>query len=166
MPPSFWHHALETTIYLLNIFPTKVLRYKSPTQILYNKNPSYSSIRVFGCLSFPLFPSNIINKLQPHSTPCVFLGYSSNHWEYKCYDFSSRKIIISRHVIFDENQFLFSKLHTPTSTSYEFLDIDPSPYLLKNLHQQSNCEPDVHLPKQHNQANSTPPSVSNTQQPT
>lgn len=34
------------------------------------------------------------------STLCVFLGYPSNQRGYKCYDLSSQKIIISRHVIF------------------------------------------------------------------
>lgn len=100
IPPSFWHHALEMATYLLNILPNKSLKHKSPTQILYHRDPTFTHLRVFGCLCYPLFPSTTINKLQPCSTPCVFLGYPSNHRGYKCYDLSSRKIIISRHVIF------------------------------------------------------------------
>ena len=113
LPPSFWHHALQMAAYFLNILPHKLLNYKSPLRVLYHKDPTYSHLRVFGCLCFPLFPSTTINKLQPHSTPCVFLGYPSNHHDYKCYDLSSGKIIISRHVIFDETQFPFAKIHTP-----------------------------------------------------
>lgn len=79
MPPSFWHHALEMATYLLNILPSKKLKNHSPTQILYRKTPVYSHLRVFGCLYYPIFPSTTINKLQPRSTPCVFLGYPSNH---------------------------------------------------------------------------------------
>ena len=33
LPHSFWHHALAIATYLLNILPTKILNYKSPTQI-------------------------------------------------------------------------------------------------------------------------------------
>lgn len=135
LPPSFWHHALQMATYLLNILPTKVLGYKSPTQILYQKNPSYSHLRVFGCLCFPLFPSTTINKLQARSTPCVFLGYPSNHRGYKCYDLSARKIIISRHVHFDETQFPFSKIHTPNTHTYDFLEDGLSPLQIHNLHQ-------------------------------
>jgi hypothetical protein len=102
MPTSFWHHALQMKTYLLNIIPHKSLSHKSPTQILYRRNPTYTHLQVFGCLCYPLFPSTSIHKLQPRSTSCVFLGYPSNYRGYKCYDLSNRKIIISRHVIFDE----------------------------------------------------------------
>lgn len=69
MPLSFWHHALSLATYLLNILPSKVLNYQSPTQILYRSNPKYSDLRVFGCLCYPLFPATTIHKLQARSTP-------------------------------------------------------------------------------------------------
>lgn len=99
MPISFWHHALEMATYLLNILPTKVLKYLSPIQILYKKDP-YSHLRVLGCLCFPLFPSSTINKLQARSTLCAFLGYPSKHRGYKCYNMSSRNFFVCRHVQF------------------------------------------------------------------
>lgn len=129
MPPSFWHHALHMATYLLNILPSKLLSNYSPTQFLYHRDPSYTHLRVFGCLCYPLFPSTTINKLQARSTPCVFLGYPPNHRGYKCYDLSSRKIIISRHVIFDESQFPFTKLYTPSSHTYDFLSEGLHPLL-------------------------------------
>ena len=113
------------------------LNYQSPLQILYQKDPSYSHLRVFGCLCYPLFPSTTINKLQPHSTPCVFLGYPSNHRSYKCYDLSSNKVIVCRHVLFEENEFPFSKLHTYFSSTYDFLDNGLSPYVINHLQNQS-----------------------------
>ncbi|CAJ2649804.1 unnamed protein product [Trifolium pratense] len=79
IPPIFWHHALQMATYLHNILPNKKLTLQSPTKILYQKDPSYSYLRVFGCLRYPLIPSTTRNKLQPRSTPCVFLGYPSNH---------------------------------------------------------------------------------------
>ena len=64
LPPSFWHHSLQMTTYLLNILQSKLLGNKSPLEILYESEPSYSHLRVFGCLCYPLFPSPTINKLQ------------------------------------------------------------------------------------------------------
>jgi len=37
--------------------------------------------------------------------PCIFIGYSSNHKGFQCLDPSSRRVYISRNVIFDEEQF-------------------------------------------------------------
>lgn len=129
VPQYFWHHALHMATYLLNILPCKTLQDKSPTQLLYHRDPTYTHLRVFGCLCYPLFPSSTIHKLQPRSTPCVFLGYPTNHRGYKCFDLSNRKLIISRHVIFDETQFPFTKIHSPSPHSYHFLTDDPHPYL-------------------------------------
>jgi len=86
LSPSFWYHALQMTTYLLNILPHNLLNYQSPLRILYQKDPSYSHLHVFGCLCYPLIPSTIINKLQPRSTSCVFFGYPSHRHGYKCFD--------------------------------------------------------------------------------
>lgn len=142
VPHSFWHHALAMATYLHNILPTKILGYKTPTHILYQKNPSYEHLRVFGCLCFPLFPSTQIHKLQARSTPCIFLGFPSNHRGYICYDPSSRKMIIARHVVFDECEFPFSKLHKPSSSHYDFLEEDNNPLRIHLLHQSHSGPPE------------------------
>ena len=106
-PPSFWPHALNTATYLLNIIPSKLLDNLTPTHLLYNKSTSYTHLLVFGCLCFPPIPSTKVNKLQSRSSPCVLLSYPSSHRGYKCYDFTTRTIIFSRHVIIDEKKFPF-----------------------------------------------------------
>jgi len=129
IPQSFWHHVLQMVTYSHNILPTKKLALNSPTKILDQKDPSYSHLRIFRCLCYPLIPSTYRNKLQHRSTPCVFLGYPPNHRGYKCYELPSRKIFISRHVIFQENTFPFSTLNAPKTVDYIFLDNDSTPFL-------------------------------------
>jgi hypothetical protein len=46
--------------------------------------------------------------LAPRSIRCTFLGYSSDHEGYHCLDPPINRIIISRHVIFDQTYFSFS----------------------------------------------------------
>jgi len=60
-------------------------------------------------------------KLDFHSSPCVFLSYSSSHLGYHCLDLASQRIYVSRHVCFHEGVFLFSKFeqiaHLPATPS-------------------------------------------------
>src|SRR6185295_2504085 len=98
---------------------------------LYNAYPSYDHLRVFGCLCYPNLQATSSHKLAPHSTACVFLGYPPNHKGYRCFDLTTRRIIISRHVVFDESTFPFAReTHPPTTSSFDFLlgrDLDIAP---------------------------------------
>ncbi|KAJ9536157.1 hypothetical protein OSB04_un000658 [Centaurea solstitialis] len=127
LPPKYWAEALHMATHLLNILPSTSINNETPFTKLFGKPPSYSHLRVFGCLCYPhITPSH---KLSPRTTPCLFLGYPSNHRGYRCLDLSTHKIIISRHVTFDESGFPFGSM-TPTSPpSYDFLDhsVDSSP---------------------------------------
>nr|GEV19060.1 ribonuclease H-like domain-containing protein [Tanacetum cinerariifolium] len=76
-------------------------------------------LRVFECLCYTHV--DVAHKLEPRSTPCIFLGYPSNHRGYRCLDLSSNKIIISRHVRFDEDIFSFGNVTSSTTPSYDFL---------------------------------------------
>jgi hypothetical protein len=59
------------------------------------------------------------HKLSHRSVACVFLGYASNHRGYRCMDLESRRIIISRHVIFDETQFPFAPNFSVTNLQHD-----------------------------------------------
>jgi hypothetical protein len=108
MPPPYWAEALSTATFLLNKRPSSSIRNQIPHQILHDTLLDYSSLRVFGCLCYPNLTATTPHKLAPRSTPCVFLGYPSSHKGYRCLDMATRRIIISRHVIFDESVFPFS----------------------------------------------------------
>lgn len=71
----------------------------------------------FGCAAFPCLTPFNKQKLQFHSQKCLFVGYSSSHKGFKCIS-SSRKLYLSRHVVFDHNDFPFSDLF-PKSTNSE-----------------------------------------------
>ncbi|KAI3751228.1 hypothetical protein L2E82_22276 [Cichorium intybus] len=157
IPPSFWPHALQHATYLHNILPSKILNHKSPLKCLYQKDPSYLDLKVFGCLCFPLFPSTTIHKLQPRSTPCVFLGHPLSQRGYKCFDMSTNKIIISRHVMFDETKFPFSSIHN--TQSYSFLDDEIFPFVFQEDHVPTS--PVTPTPT-HNSPSQTPPGSSSS----
>ncbi|GJZ67908.1 ribonuclease H-like domain-containing protein [Tanacetum coccineum] len=61
------------------------------------------------------------HKLASRATSCIFLGYPVYHKGYRCLDLSSNKIILSKHVTFDEEQFPYSSLTSTNSPSYSYL---------------------------------------------
>lgn len=125
MPLKFWPYASQTATYLINILPTSILSNKSPFQCLYQRKPSYSHLKIFGCSSFPFLRPYNSNKLEYWSKECVFMGYSSSHKGYLCFDKETNRIYISRHVTFNENSFPFH--NNPSNNS-------PSPFPSNSTH--------------------------------
>jgi hypothetical protein len=83
-------------------------------------------MRVFGCACYPNTSVTAPNKLSPRSTRFLFLGYSPDHKGYRCLDLTSHCIIISRHVVFDEDVFPLAGSTPPTDLD-SLLESDPVP---------------------------------------
>ena len=101
--------------------PTPVFHNKSSFKCLLRQPPNYYFLRTFRYLCFLILRPYNAHKLDYHSTPCVFLGYSSSHLGYHCLDLSSKHLYISRHVRFNKHVFLFLKsahLLPPTSHTH------------------------------------------------
>lgn len=120
---SYWVEALHVAVHTLNILPSSSIKNEIPYTKLFNKKPSYDHLKVFGCLCFPNINHSNLHKLSQRSTPCLFLGYPSLHRGYRCLDLKTRKIIISRHVVFDETVFP-SAVSASAAPSYQFLGVD------------------------------------------
>ncbi|GJZ64027.1 ribonuclease H-like domain-containing protein [Tanacetum coccineum] len=127
LPPTFWVEALHMATYLLNLLPSTAIQNEIPYTRLFNKPPNYSRLRIFGCLCYPHLHSP--HKLAPRATPCIFLGYPAYHRGFRCLDLETNKIILSRHVTFDETQFPYRSMTPSSPPSYTFLEPTPSPLL-------------------------------------
>ncbi|KAL4563236.1 hypothetical protein LXL04_027276 [Taraxacum kok-saghyz] len=135
---TYWSHAFQTAVYLINRLPTTILNNKSPYECLFHQQPNYYKLKPFGCLCYPWIRPYTTSKLQPRSKPCLFLGYSSSKSAFKCYDLETKKLYHSRHVEFVPDHFPSHKLN-PT-------DPLPTPdiFLTTKLHTTNhNDEPPV-----------------------
>jgi len=115
MPLSYWDEAFNTACFLINRLPSRIIQQDTPLHKLFAKNPYYTMLKVFGCACWPNLRPYNTKKLSFRTTRCVFLGNSSSHKGYKCLDRSTKRIYISRDVIFDENVFPFEKLNSKSS---------------------------------------------------
>lgn len=107
MPLSYWDHAFHTIVYLINRLLSAYHKNTIPYEMILNKYPDYSFLKVFRCMCFlHLRPFNKY-KLDFRLNPCTFLGYSSHHNGYKCLN-SKGKIFLSKVIIFYESSFPFA----------------------------------------------------------
>ena len=88
---------------------------------LFNKAPDPSKLCVFGCLCFPWLRPNSSHKIDPKSSPCVFLGYSLTQIAFLCFDPTLNKLFVSHHVKFMETVFPFA---SPTTSTTPVIDTD------------------------------------------
>jgi hypothetical protein len=122
MPSTYWVEALSTATFLINHLPSTKTPNTTPFQLLHNRPPTYSDLRVFGCLCYPNTSATATHKLSPRSVPCVFLGYPSSHKGCRCLNLVTQKLIISHHIIFDETVFPFHfRYPDGHGTSMDFL---------------------------------------------
>lgn len=116
MPYAYWAEALTTATHLINRRPCHATAPGTPFEGLLGAPPNYNHLRVFGCLCYPNQIATAAHKLAPRSVACVLLGYPPDHRGYRCLDLDSRRVITSRHVVFDEAVFPFrAPAATPSS---------------------------------------------------
>ena len=118
LPIIFWSFAVRYVVQLINILPSKVLAYFSPSQLLHNVKPDITYLRVFGSLCYASTLQAHRTKFQPRARKCVLLGFKTGVKGYLLLDFNSREIFLSRNVVFYENifPFLTSDKHSPIDT--------------------------------------------------
>lgn len=70
-------------------------------------NPvDYNNLRIFGCPAFVHISSDERSKLDPKSKGCTFIGYTKGVKGFKFWDPVSRKVVLSRDAVFDEQSML------------------------------------------------------------
>ena len=100
---SFWGHAILTAAYLLNRVPSKSVS-STPYEIWYGKQPSLNHIKIWGC---PAFIKKLkTDKLETRSVQGRFVGYPKESLGYQFYLPDEQRVVISRHAIFLEKEFI------------------------------------------------------------
>ncbi|KAG7600292.1 GAG-pre-integrase domain [Arabidopsis suecica] len=117
MPLTYWVEALNAAVHTINLLPSSAINNEVPHTKLFKTPPSYHHLKTFGCLCYPNVLPSTPHKLAPRSVPCAFLGYPTDHRGFRCLDMSTKKIILSRHVTFDEASFPFSTSQPPSVSS-------------------------------------------------
>ncbi|XP_009770962.1 uncharacterized protein [Nicotiana sylvestris] len=101
-------NGLEFTNTETNMLPSTSINDQTPYELLYKRKPNYSHLKSFGCMCYPTVPRPHRDKFEPRTTPHLFVGYPFNTMGYKVLSLATRKIIVSRDVVFNESIFPFA----------------------------------------------------------
>lgn len=104
IPKNFWPEAVNWTVHILNRSPTLAVQNMTPEEAWSGTKPSVEYFRVFGCISYVHVPDAKRTKLEDKSVACVLLGVSEESKAYRLYDPITKKVIISKDVVFEEKK--------------------------------------------------------------
>ncbi|MBW0575003.1 hypothetical protein O181_114718 [Austropuccinia psidii MF-1] len=103
---KFWAEAVSTATFLCNLTP-KLENQMTPYEIWYKTKRPLHKLKTFGCKAWLKIPTKIIpDKFGPKAWDGIFLGYENEASSYQIIRLSDQKIIISKHVLFDEKKIL------------------------------------------------------------
>ena len=98
----FWAEALATTTYTINKSPSNPINLKTSEEMWRGSSSDVSNLKTFGCIAYVHTKQS---KVEPRALKCMFIGYPEGVKGYKCWDFTSNGSLISKEVVFKENEF-------------------------------------------------------------
>lgn len=99
----YWGEAVNTAVYIMNRSVSSVLINKAPEEMWTGKKVDLGKMRIFGSPVMVHVPKANRVKLDPKSRKLIFVGYDNNVKGFRCIDPVTKKITISRDVVFLEN---------------------------------------------------------------
>ena len=94
----------NTTVYIQNRVPHKVLGKMTPEEAFIGKKPDVGHFRIFGSLAYCHIPRDTCTKLDQTAERGYFFGYSETSKAYRIFIPGTKIIIVKRDVKFMEDR--------------------------------------------------------------
>ncbi|GKD20380.1 retrovirus-related pol polyprotein from transposon TNT 1-94 [Tanacetum coccineum] len=101
-PMFLWAEAVATACYTQNRSLIHTRHNKTPYELVHDKKPDLTFLRVFGALCYPTNDSEDLGKLQAKADIGIFVGYAPSRKGFRVYNKRTRRIIETIHITFDE----------------------------------------------------------------
>ncbi|GKC80138.1 retrovirus-related pol polyprotein from transposon TNT 1-94, partial [Tanacetum coccineum] len=75
---------------------------KTPYELVHDKKPDLTFLRVFGALCYPTNDSEDLGKFQAKADIGIFMRYAPSRMGYRIYNKRTRRLMETIHVTFDE----------------------------------------------------------------
>ena len=126
-----WGEAILSANYLLNKVPRKK-EDKTPYELWKGRKPSYTYLKVWGCLAKVMVPGPKKMRIGPKTVDCIFIGYAQNSSAYRFLVHESKNPEIHKNTIMESRNASFfedvfpckSKGNDPSSSKRTFETIE------------------------------------------
>lgn len=102
MPNHLWGEAVRHATYLINRVATRSLDGKTPYEALKGRKPNLSLVKIFGSVCYARTETVGRTKLDDRSKVLVHLGTEPGSKAYGLFDPQSKRVVVSRDVVFEE----------------------------------------------------------------
>ena len=124
IPLFLWGEAVDCAVHVQNRILSST-RSVTPYQAWYGKKPDVSYFRIFGSRAFAHVPDPNRRKLDPKAQECIFVGYSKESKAYRLWNPVTKRIVISRDVVFNEESSYTPPISTPFPLMVEQQNLSP-----------------------------------------
>lgn len=101
---------------------------RTPFESWHYRTPSVHHLRVFGCQVFIHKRKEVReSKYLPISSEGILLGFTEDKFNYRVYNLSTRKTVVSHDVTFHENVFPFRKIYNNPDLPSDWLTVTSPP---------------------------------------
>jgi len=104
VPRKLWEEAVNWSNYVLNRCLTLMVKNITPAEAWNGIKPSVDHFRVFGCITHVHVLEAKRTKLDNRSVKCILLGVSEESKGYRLFNPITKKVVVSRDVIFEEEK--------------------------------------------------------------
>ncbi|GJR97688.1 retrovirus-related pol polyprotein from transposon TNT 1-94 [Tanacetum coccineum] len=101
-PMFLWAEAVATACYTQNRSLIHTRHNKTPYELVHDKKPDLTFLRVFGALCYPTNDSEDLGKFQAKADIGIFVGYAPSRKGYRIYNKRTYRLMETIHVTFDE----------------------------------------------------------------
>ena len=97
-----WEEACNTTVYVQNRCPHRLLGMSTPEEAFTGKKLDISHLKIFGSLVYIHVKKDARKKLEPTVEVGIFVGYTETPHNYRVYFPNSQMTVMRRDIKFNE----------------------------------------------------------------
>jgi hypothetical protein len=158
LPMHLWEEGCNTTVYVQNRCPHRILGMSTPKEYFTDKKPNVSHFKIFGSSIYVHVTKDSRKKLEPTTKFGIFVGYTETPHNYRVYFPNSEITIMRRYIKFDEEKAMRLSLERELDLhaeeellvpKYEYQNVDQPHEEVHGVEENTQADPSIKNGREH-----------------